>query len=352
MIAHAQSAARGARMTQLLDTSPDQQELSRDYATGIRLAFAELRKANAPVPQVSTAEIDGTPGALRNALQAIKDDPTQVALVGTVGEGLALASLKESAAMKLEIPHVAPWLADTQFDTDAHLFALFASREDQIRYVLGNLASMGVGELGVVYPSPRHAEALQAGTAAITTRLKVKARIFTIPTGQDIAAYASRLPADAPIFLVFMGGSIELSLFTRGLGTRGLQRYVVCLSDVDTSTFLLLNPGKSVPIIFTQVVPNPNSSKVPVVRAYRDALSRLFDEAPSPISLAGYLAGRYAAAVYMAAGPNPGRAKVLAEFQRRRPLELDGWRLEFTEKGRASGFVSQTMLNTQGTFVG
>jgi len=148
-----------------------------------------------------------------------------------------------------------------------------------------------------------------------------------------------------------MGTSIELAQFTRGMGKRVVQRYVVCLADVDTNTFLQLNPGKGVPIIFTQVVPNPLSSRVPVVRAYRDALGRLFDEAPSPVSLAGYLAGRYAATVLAATGPNPTRAKVLAEFQRRRPIELDGWRVEYTNNGRASSFVSQTLLNVQGNFI-
>jgi hypothetical protein len=344
--------AAAPRVTQLLDMSPEQQELSRDYATGIRLAFAELRKANRPVPLLNTVETDGTPAAARNAIQLIRNDASQVALLGTAGEALALASLQEAAQARLDIAHVAPWLADSQFDADARLFALFASREEQIRYVLKNLATMGVTELGMVYPSAAQAQALQAGSEAIGARLQVKVRSLTVPAGQDIARYASQLPANAPFFLIFMGASVELAQFTRGLGQQGRQRYVVCLADVDTNTFLQLNPGKSVPIIFTQVVPNPQSSKVPVARAYRDALQRLFDEAPSPVSLAGYLAGRYAATVLAGAGPSPTRAKVLAEFQRRRVVELDGWRVDFGEKGRASSFVSQTMLNTRGSFVG
>jgi len=113
-----------------------------------------------------------------------------------------------------------------------------------------------------------------------------------------------------------------------------------------------LNPGKSVPVIFTDVVPNPHTSKLPVVRAYRAALQRLFDEAPSPVSLAGYLAGRYTATMLAGVGANPTRARVLAEFQRRRPLELDGWHLTFNQGARASNFVSQTLLNGQGSFVG
>lgn len=351
--AQLRAADAGAmRVTQLLDMSPDQQQLSRDYSTGIRLAFAELKKANQPVPQLSSVETDGSAAGARAALQAIRDDATQVAILGTAGEGLALASLQESAQLKLDIAHVAPWLADPQMDADPRLFALFASREEQIRYVLKTLSVVGIHELGLVYPSQQHADTMQAGMAVIADRLKLKTRSLVIPKGQDITQYAAKLPASAPFFLMFMGGSIELALFTQGLVARGMQRYVLCLSDVDTNTFMQLNPGKKVPVIFTDVVPNPHTSKLPVVRAYRAALQRLFDEAPTPVSLAGYLAGRYAAAVLAAAGPGATRARVLAEFQRRRPLELDGWHLAYSPQGRASSFVSQTLLNTSGNFVG
>jgi hypothetical protein len=51
-------------------------------------------------------------------------------------------------------------------------------------------------------------------------------------------------------------------------------------------------------------------------------------------------------------GPNPTRARVLSEFQRRRPIELDGWRIEYMHGARGSAFVSQTLLNTQGASFG
>lgn len=350
--AQARADSGALRVTQLLDMSPDQQQLSRDYSTGLRLAFAEMKKASLPVPQLSTVETDGSTAAVRNALQLIRDDASQVALLGAVGEGLALASVAESSQLKLDIAHVAPWLADPQMDDNPRLFALFASREEQIRYVLKTLSVVGVHELGLVYPSQQHADTMQAGMATIGSRLQLKTRSLVIPKGRNIATYASQLPADAPFFLMFMGGAIELALFTQGLNKLGRQRYLLCLSDVDINTFMQLNPGKSVPVIFTDVVPNPHTSKLPVVRNYRNLLSSLFDEAPTPVSLAGYLAGRYAGSVLASVGAGATRARVLAEFQRRRPLELDGWHLAFNAQGRASSFVSQTMLNTRGNFVG
>lgn len=340
------------QMTQLMDMSPSQQALSRDYATGFRLAAAELKAAAGPRIEIKSIEVDGSLAALQDAIQKVKSDSSQVALIGTVGEGLALASLKQSEQSRLEIAHVAPWLADSRFDGDANLFALFASREDQIRYVLKSIVNMGVSEVGIVYPSAAYEAALQPGTAQIIERLKLKARVLTAAQDRDLESFGSRLDPKVPYFLLFMGNAIELALFTRGLSGKGVQRYVVCLSDVDANTFRQLNPGKAVPVVFTRVVPDPRDNKVAVVRAYKAALQRYFDEDPSPASLAGYLGGRYAAFVIATAGPSPGRARVLSEFKRRVAINLDGWHFDFAADGRASSYVSQTLLNSSGSLIG
>ena len=340
------------QMTQLMDMSPAQQALSRDYATGFRLAFAEWNAKAGSRLELKSLEIDGSRAALQEAIEKVRDDSSQVALIGTVGEGLALASLQQSEKSGLAIAHVAPWLADSRFDDQTNLFALFASREDQIRYVLKGFATVGVSALGIVYPNAVHEAALQPGTTQILDRLNIKARVLTATPDRDLESFGSRLDAQVPYFLLFMGSAIELSLFTRGLSKRGMQRYVVCLSDVDANTFLQLNPGKGVPIVFTRVVPDPINGKVAVVRAYKSALQRYFDEDPSPTSLAGYLGGRYAASVIASAGPSPGRARVLSEFKRRVATNLDGWRFDFAADKRASNYVSQTLLNSNGSLVG
>ena len=338
-------------VTQLLDMSPAQQELSRDYSTGIRLAFAELRQNKEFAPALRTIETDGRAESVRQAIALVRDDASQVALVGAVGEDLALASLAESARSGLDLAHIAPWLADGQFDSDERLIALFASREEQVRVVLHNLATVGVAELAVVYPSLARQAALQAGTEATAQRLGLQQRSLTAPPGMPMAAFGAGLPRSLPAFVLFMGGSIELAQFTVGLAQAGLQRYVICLSDVDPATFGQLHPGKGVPVIFTQVVPNPRSGSVPVVRAYRAALERFFDEAPSPVSLAGYLAGRYTAAVLAPLGANASRTRVTAALRRRPAADLDGYRLAFSGASRASNFVAQTLLNARGVLV-
>ncbi|HKW84624.1 MAG TPA: ABC transporter substrate-binding protein [Burkholderiaceae bacterium] len=342
---------KSLRVTQLLDSSADQQELSRDYSTGVRLALAEIRQAGGRVPQLVSIDTDGSAASLRDALMQVKSDPTQVALLGAVGGRLAAASIAGAKQAQLEIAHVAPWLADSRFDGERQVFAIFASREAQIRHALGALATMGVSELGLVYPGRREEE-MHDEIEAITKRLSLRTRRLSVPNGQDVAAYAAALRPDVPAFLLFLGGSIELAQFTQGLTKQVLPRYIICLSDVDTTTLLQLNPGKAASVIFAQVVPNPQSSSAPVVRSYRQTLKALFDEAPSPVSLAGYLAGRYAARVLGTLDAGASRAAVLAEFERRRPIDLDGYRIEFTGQGRGSSFVSQTLLGANGRLIG
>jgi len=179
------------RVVQLLDTSSDQQELSRDYSTGVRLAFAEIKQSGGRVPQLASIDTDGSPASLHDALVQVKNDPTQVALLGAVGGRLAAASIAAARQLQLPIAHVAPWLADSRFDGEPQVFPIFASRETQIRHALGALATMGVSELGLVYPGRREEE-MHGEIEAITKRLNLRTRRLSVPDGQDVAAMQRR----------------------------------------------------------------------------------------------------------------------------------------------------------------
>jgi len=346
------TASRQLRVTQLVDTSADQQELARDYSAGLRLAFADLEKAGSRVPRLSTVECDGSAASVELALRAVGADASQVALVGSVGERLALTAVSTAKKIGLEIAHIGPWMADTRHDADEAVLPLFASRETQIAKALASLAGIGVGEVGLVYADERTGRSLHDGVASAAESARLRTRRYTVPAGQDAAAFARALPSSAPVILLFFGGAIELALFTQGLAARGMVRYVLCLADVSMSTLLQFGPGKGVPIILTQVVPNPQSDSLPIVRAYRQALRRFLDEEASPVGLAGYLAGRYAAHLLAGVEASATRAAVLAAVARHPALDLGGWRFDFAGKQRGSDFVAQTMLRSDGKLLG
>lgn len=343
---------RSLRIAQLLDVSADQQDLSRDYATGVRLGMAELNQGGRPW-QLVTLESDGSAASLAQVAKRLRDEGEIAMLLGTAGERLALASAASLRQEGLAIAQVGPWVADNSLDGDDYVFPLFASREVQLRRALQDLGSMGVRELAVVYAGPRERAALGAGVDALAQRLSLRTVPLAAPADADLAGWAAAQPASAPVLQLFLGGAPELARFTQGLAQAKRQRYVVSLADVDMSTLLQMGPGKSVPLILTQVVPNPQSSPLPVVRNYRALLKQLFDESPSPMSLAGYLAARYAAQALARFEAPPSRSQVLAELQKRPAIDLGGFAISFgAGQRRGSQFVAQTMLTADGRLVG
>jgi ABC-type branched-subunit amino acid transport system substrate-binding protein len=327
--------------------------LARDYSTGVRLAVAELNRAGRPW-QLTTLECDGSAASLEAAVQRLRDDPSIALLVGTAGERLAVDSATALRRGGIDIAQVGPWAAGPQIEQDAAVVPLFASREHQLRRALQDLGSMGVVDVGVIYASAREQRVLGQGVDQLAQRMKLRTRSYVAPAGADFETWGRKVVVDSPVVLLFIGGSPELARLTQGVAAAGRQRYLVSLSDVDQTTLMQLNPARNVPLILTQVVPNPQTSSQPAVRSYRSLLKELYEEAPSHLSLAGYLAGRYAGQVVgrFDAGP-PSRAELLQAFQRRPAADLGGFQIGFgADTRRGSSFVSQTLLTADGRLLG
>ena len=351
--AQTRSAAEPIRLAQLLDSSQDQQDISRDYATGVRIAVNDFnRSARKPI-QLVNFESDGSADSLKSALQAIRKDAALCALIGTAGERLALDSIEAARTEGLAIAHLAPWLSDSRYDNDRDVIPVFASREAQIRYALKSLESLGIVDIGLVYSSEREYAALHVGVDAAALSLKLRPVDYVPARGEAPASIANRLANGSPVLLLFLGGTIELSLFAQALSARKLQRYVVSLADIDVGTLVQLGVGRAVPLILTQVVPNPQSSTLPAVRDYRASLKIQFDEKPSQISLAGYLAARYVLPILARMERPPTRETVLSEFARRSSEDVGGFQIAFSaSQRRGSSYVTQTLLTGDGRQVG
>jgi hypothetical protein len=341
----------GVRVVQLVDQGGDQQEVTRDYVNGIRLALT--RSAANPAPPVLVSlPCDGSVTSARAALQKVRADASAVALLGAVGERSALSSISALQQEGWSIAHVAPWLADARFDERSDVFAIFASREAQIRRALTNFAAVGVRDMGVVFTDVAQQTNLGPGLMTMLARLGLQAKAFVPSSQQDMAGFGLSFPDNSPAFLLFLGGAPELVAFGQSLRQRKITRYLIGLADIDVGVLMQLEPMPSQPILLTQVVPNPMHGGSALVRDYRSKHAVLFDEAPSPMGLAGYVAGRYALAVLSTMKGPITRAKVLAEFRLRRSLNLDGYRLDFLKGGRGSEFVDVGVLKAGGKLVG
>lgn len=348
----ASGGGRPAVIAQIVDMSPEQQDVSRDFLVGSRAAWQDINARGGlrgrPVQHLSI-ETDGTPAAVRSALAQVRDNAACIALSGTVGDPVASQLVALMRQDKLDLAHAAPWLQNSSVEVDDRTFPIFAARQEQIGYALKSLSVIGVQELGAVYSSAQEQALYREDVERIAADMKLKLQSFR--SDGDLKALGQRLKQNTPAILLFIGGTPELVQFTQGLEKQARQRYVVALADVNLQTMAQMGAARSTPVIVTQAVPVVTAS-LPVVRSYRDTLARLFDEAPTALSLAGFIAARYTYEVLNDVDGPLTRANALAAFQRRNNLDVGGYRIAFNPQRRSATYVTQSMLTTDGRVVG
>jgi ABC-type branched-subunit amino acid transport system substrate-binding protein len=339
-------------IAQVVDNSPSQLDVSRDFLVGSRAAWQDINlKGGLRGRQIQhmTLETDGTTSSLRAALEAIKGNASCLVMSGTAGDSLATQLVVEARQVGLKMAHVAPWLQNSNLELDDQIFPIFAARQEQIIHALKSLSVMGLSELGVIYGSTQDQSLYQAEVARIAASMQLKLQAFQ--AGGELRLLGQKMTTQTPAILLFVGGTPELAEFTQGLEKQSRQRYVVALADVNLQTLSQMGAARNTPIIATQPVPPVNSS-ASVVRSYRETLARLFDEPPTALSLAGFIAARYTYEVLNDVEGSLTRQTALAEFQKRSMLDLGGFRISFNAQRRSSTYVTQTMMTLDGRLIG
>jgi ABC-type branched-subunit amino acid transport system substrate-binding protein len=339
-------------VAQLFDASAVQQDVSKDFLIGSRAAWQDINARGGlhgkPVQHLSV-EVDGTSAGLRAALASVKDNPSCLCLSGTAGDPVATELVSLLRQENLAIAHVAPWLQNSSLNVDDRTFPIFAARQEQIGHALKSLSVMGVSELGAVYASAQEHKLYAQDMEKIAAEFKV--RLQPIRGDGDLSRLGQRLGQSTPAILLFVGGTPELVQFTQGLDKQARQRYVVALADVNLQTMIQMGASRHTPVIATQAVPMVNAA-LPIVRTYRETLGRLFDEPPTPLSLAGFIAARYTYEVLSDVEGALTRQSVLAAFQRRASVDVGGYRVLFNPQRRSATYVTQSMLTADGRVVG
>ncbi|MBH2043231.1 MAG: ABC transporter substrate-binding protein [Comamonadaceae bacterium] len=348
---------RPLMVAQVVDLTSDQQDISRDFLIGSRTAWQDLNKrggVRGRTVQHVTIETDSTPASLKAAWETAHGQAGCVAMAGCVGNTAAagLVALQSSAGSASPLALVAPWLHNAVTDSEAEtVFEVFPDHQTQIAHAIKTHASLGVKQIGVVFATAQVQQQSEAYVLQVAKNLNLQAQILPLPGTTGPAA--SQLTTPTQTIILFVGGTPELHAFASKLvAPPGRQCFVVALADVNLQVLGQMGgTPKGTSIIATQAVPLVTSS-LPVVRSYREALSRLFDEAPSPQGLAGFIAARYTAEILGGISGPITRASVLAALQRRANVNVGGYVVAYQGKKRSNAYVTQSMLTLDGRIIG
>lgn len=344
--------ARGITIAQIADMSAAQIDVSKDFLIGARAAWADINAKGGvrglPVQHL-VLETDGSAASLAKAIDTIQGLPHCVAAFGTVGsQAAAMASTQLQRSLP-DLAHMAPWLHSTESSLPDNSFPIFASRTDQIQHALKSLSSMGVDQVGVIFGSPHDRQASLPEIERLTRNMALRPLVY--PQHSEMQQLGASLHADSPRVLLFIGATPELLALTQGIARQAQQRYIIALADVNVLTLQQSGLSRHSAVIATQVVPLVNA-QAPVVRQYREAMARLYDEPPTPQSLSGFVAARFAFEALRQTEGTPTRMGVMAALQQRKSWDLGGFLIQTSAQRRSGSYVTQSMLASDGRFVG
>jgi ABC-type branched-subunit amino acid transport system substrate-binding protein len=343
---------RSVIVGQIVDMSSSQQDVSKDFLVGCRAAWQDINARGGVRGRSVThlaLETDGTLASLQTAWMQLQANPQCVVISGCTADPLANQINTFIRGDKTGLANVAPWLQNSSADLAPHTYSIFATREEQIAYALKSLSALNMIDLAVVFASAIDRQQNLADIQRITQKQNL--RLQELPFIADLNRAGQSINATAAPVVLFVGGTPELVQFTQGLEKQARQRYIVALADVNLQVLQQLGGMRTTPVIATQAVPTVNSS-LPIVRGYRDVLAKLYDEPPTSLSLAGFIAARYTFEVMQSIDTALNRNSVLDAFARRNAVDVGGFKVVYDDQRRTTSYVTQSMLAADGRVIG
>jgi ABC-type branched-subunit amino acid transport system substrate-binding protein len=345
-------AARSPMVAQVVDSSNQTQDISKDFLVGSRTAWQEINAAGGIRGQTirhQIIETDGSAAQMNATWVQLRSDSACIASFGTCADALAASFTVQSRAESSELAHVAPWLQSGSVDQGANTFSIFSTREQQIQHALKNMTTVGVDNIMVVYQSEAERRQNMQDIQRMAQSLKLALR--EMPVQADLTSQAQQISRTSTPLVLFVGGTPELVQFMRGWNPGTTLRYIIALADVNLQVAQQMLGNRHVPVIGTQAVPVVTGS-LGVVRRYRQALAKYYDEPPTALSLAGYLSARYTAQVLQGVRGNLNRGNALEAFSRRQAMDMEGFRVAYDNGKLQSAYVTQSMLSADGRVIG
>ena len=270
--------------------------------------------------------------AIRNVNRLITHDKI-FALIGCVGTPTSKAIAPIAAAA--DVPLIGPFTgaAFLRASGQANVVNLRASYEQETEAWIERLTEdLGITRVAVFYQDDSFGRAgLKGVREALAKRgLEVvgEGRYMRNTTAVKRALLAIR--DSNPEAVAMIGAYKASATFIRLARDLGLNVIFMNISFVGSKALSEELGGDGRGVYVTQVVPFPDDTDIPVVGAYHKALIA-YNPALDPgfVSLEGYLAGRFVAAVLEEIGPEPTREKFLAAVKSIRRFDIDGRELVF-----------------------
>lgn len=327
------------------------------YSADVRMGIeAYLQAANAaggvhgrPVKLVTADDQGKKDNVVANTKKLVESEKVTALIGYTSGAGVeaSLAYIDGQA-----VPMLSPVTGNMGIRADFHrnLFHTRAGYDDEMKKVIGHLATTGLTRFAIAYlddVGPANAQAMHG--ALDLAKLKAVAAVPMNRNASDFTAQIDALIKSRPECVVFISNGPPIVKVVQGMRARGYGGQFATSSFSGLKVIDDLKEG-GVGLIMSQVLPSPTKTHLKLVREYQTDLAAFAAGAkPNYTSLEGYVAARVLVEGLRRAGPNPTPDRLVAALEDMRRVDLGGYEINFSRKSHdGSRFVDTGVVSFTG----
>lgn len=262
---------------------------------GLRLALQEFEESGGRHVRCVVLNDAGDPKRAVDNVRQLIDEERLVCLAASSNDACAEAISPLLAAARMPLVGVASGAERLRTQEHHWLYHTRASRGVEAGAIVTQLDSMGITRIAVVHTNDSFGQEGADGAHTELSRLAIRAEaVLGVPTGtQNMASTVAALGrVDAQAVIVIADAAV-LVAFVHGLRASGQHQRVISVSEVSAEYCIRLLGADASGVGFSEVLPNPQRTALPVVRDYQAALKRAASaSAPSYAGLEGYVDGR------------------------------------------------------------
>ena len=291
LLAH--SAGKAIVIGQAVDLSSQNGSIGRDYVAGIKTYFDALNAAggvNGRRVDYIVRDDQGQSNLAVSAVAELIEHDKADFLIGGVGDKITQAVLTSPAFKRSGQILYAP-LTGAEQGRDTHVLYWRPGYMQEMKYIFSYFTKLGMKDVGVVVQNNAASQdafnSLQDEIKAQGMRMTGSVRVAG--NGDQIARDAVKLAQTKPSFVIVVGDTITTGLFLKEFRKTNPQTFVAGTSLTNLGTLLELAGSAAVKwTVFSQVVPNPNSSASPIQAEHQNMMKKYRDEAVSSLTLEGF----------------------------------------------------------------
>nr|WP_297351845.1 ABC transporter substrate-binding protein [uncultured Caldimonas sp.] len=252
-------------------------------------------------------------------------------------------------AMQAKVPLIAPSTgSDALRPFNPLVIHARASYATEIAKIVQHLGTTGQTKCAVAYSdNPFGKATLAAFEAAAKQHKNTDWKAFLLgESADDIPKLVDEIAAWQPNSLTSLAVGANGVPFYRALRPRVAGAAPFSISFLGTKPLLDALGDAAKGIAVAQVVPNPDSVVIPVVKAYQAAMKKSGFAGTGYSSLEGYVSARLLIEGLRRAGRNASRERFVGAFHTMRPYDMGGFELNYGPKDHdGSSFVELTYYN-------